>query len=165
MSLPFPNKTPKLYHFHKEASFSPATQWTCLHSWVKEMHPGLASGRTRGEKKWGESHNERNKSCPLKILSNLLGVFGLCTTFLDCINACSEWHGARSHGGRELLSWRGVTPSELHTVVRSASQTFGLLPRGREGGNWASLHCVTDQPFGWQNSFQSKCNGLLPAVS
>lgn len=36
-----------------------------------------------------------------------------------------------------------MTPSELHAVVRSASQTFGWLPRGREGGNWAGLHSVT----------------------
>lgn len=57
-------------------------------------------------------------------------------------------HGAGFTGGQEMLSWSEVTPSELHTFVRSASQTFGQLPRGREGGNWASLHSVTDQPFG-----------------
>lgn len=43
---------------------------------------------------------------------------------------------------------RALTLLELYTVVRFASQTFGQLPRGREGGNWASLCSVTDQPFG-----------------
>lgn len=46
------------------------------------------------------------------------------------------------------LSQSPATPLGLRAVVRSVSETFGQLPRGREGGNRASLHSVTDQSFG-----------------
>lgn len=58
--------------------------------------------------------------------------------------------------------WNSLTSLESRSM---ASWWFGPHPWFVKGRSGASLHSVTDQPPGWQDYFQSKYHGLLPAVS
>lgn len=84
----FPIKTLKLYNFNKKTSFGGTTQWQ--QACILALNTFRMGSLFILWNKNGGVLLVKGMSCPLKAFPNPLRVFELWSTFLDCINPCSE---------------------------------------------------------------------------